>query len=54
MAALLTHAMVEQGLQFDRWEFGWIAEDNLLSMAALSRAVPMHKYKTYQMYERDL
>lgn len=54
MAALLTKAMLDQSQMFERWEFGWIAEDNLLSMAALSRAVPMRRYKTYQVYEREL
>ncbi len=51
---MLTKAMLDRALLFEHREFGWIAEENLLSMAALARAEPMRRYKKYQVYERSL
>ncbi len=54
ITALVTKPMTDRWMRYQRWEFGWIAEDNLPSMAALSRAMPLHQYKTYQLYEKPI
>lgn len=54
ISALVTKSMTDLWTQYSRWEFGWIAEDNLPSMDALERALPLHRYKTYQVYEAPL
>jgi len=54
VAALVTHSMTQLWNDFQSWEFGWIDEDNLPSMSALERALPLNRYKTYQVYERGL
>ncbi len=54
ISALVTKSMTDQWHKYSRWEFGWIAEDNLASMDALDRALPLRKYKTYQVYEMPI
>ena len=54
IAALLTKSMTDLTPQFKLWEFGWIAEDNLPSMSALDRALPLVRYKTYHVYEKPI
>ena len=54
ITALVTKPMTDRWMRYRCWEFGWIAEDNLPSMAALSRAMPLHQYKTYQVYEKPI
>lgn len=54
ISALVTKTMTDQWDQYERWEFGWIAEDNLASMDALDRALPLRRYKTWQVYEASL
>ncbi len=51
ISALVTKPMTDQWHRFSRWEFGWVDEDNLPSMDALKRALPLRRYKTYQVYE---
>ncbi len=54
ISALVTKSMTDQWYKYSRWEFGWIAEDNLASMDALDRALPLRKYKTWQVYEKPV
>lgn len=54
ISALVTKSMTDLWNRYERWEFGWIAEDNLASMDALDRALPLRKYKTYQVYEAPI
>jgi hypothetical protein len=54
ISALVTKSMTDQWNSYTRWEFGWIAEDNLASMDALDRALPLRRYKTWQVYERGI
>lgn len=54
ISALVTKTMTDQWNSYERWEFGWIAEDNLASMDALDRALPLRRYKTWQVYERRI
>jgi len=54
ISALVTKSMTDQWHKYSRWVFGWIAEDNLASMDALDRALPLRKYKTYQVYEMPI
>jgi hypothetical protein len=54
LSTLLTCKMMHQWPNFSRWEFGWIDEENARSISSLDRAVPLHQYKTYQVYEMPL
>jgi hypothetical protein len=54
ISAMVTKAMTDLWHEFTRWEFGWIDEANLPSMDALNRAMPLHRYKTYQVYQRSI
>lgn len=54
IATLVTKAMTDQWHKYRHWEFGWIAEDNLASMNTLERALPLRRYKTWQVYEGPL
>lgn len=54
IAALVTKATTDQWHRFTRWEFGWVDEENLPSMDALQRALPLRRYKTYQVYEMPI
>ncbi|MEQ1903033.1 MAG: hypothetical protein ABL888_02450 [Pirellulaceae bacterium] len=54
ISALVTKPMTDQWHRFSRWEFGWVDEDNLPSMDALQRALPLRRYKTYQVYEMPI
>ncbi len=54
IVSLLTRPMMHQWLKFRRWEFGWIAEENIRSLRSLERAIPLRKYKTYQVYEMPI
>ncbi len=51
VSSLICRELTEQMLVYDEWEFSWILEENLLSMAAMNRCVPTTRYKTYHLYE---
>lgn len=54
IATLLTKRMFDISPDYDRWEFGWIAEDNLPSIGILESAVPLIRYRTYHVYQKSL
>ncbi len=54
ISALVTKSMTDLWHKFTRWEFGWIDEENLASTDTLQRALPLRRYKTYQVYEQKL
>ena len=54
IASLICRELTEQMLVYDFWEFSWILEENLLSMAAMNRCVPTTRYKIYHLYETPI
>jgi len=54
ISTLVTKRMTDEWHRFSRWEFGWVDEDNLPSMDALQRCLPLRRYKTYQVYEMPI
>lgn len=53
-SVLLSRWMMESYRRYPKWEFSWIAEDNQASIDAVSHAVPVKKYKVFQLYERPI
>lgn len=53
-AMLLIQRLIDNYTAFDEWEFSWVLEDNLKSIRAIGRAMPLHQYKTYRLYERRI
>ena len=51
IAMLLIQRLVETYNAFDEWEFSWVMEDNLRSIRAIGRTLPLIKTKTYELYE---
>ncbi len=51
---LVTQEMTKIMPTYQEWEFSWIDEGNLLSMGAITRAVPSKIYKTYHLYEKPI
>ena len=54
IASLICRELTEQMSMYDEWEFSWIIEENLLSMAAMNRCVPTTRYKIYHLYEAPI
>ncbi len=54
LSVLLTKWMMDSYSQFRFWEFSWIAEDNVASIATMSEAVPVEQYKIFQLYEKPI
>ncbi|MCH2178785.1 MAG: hypothetical protein MK106_08270 [Mariniblastus sp.] len=57
VAPLLSIEMRRRGLADPRlvkWEFSWIAEENIKSIRVTQRTVPCYRYKTYRLYEKSL
>jgi GNAT superfamily N-acetyltransferase len=52
VAMMLIQRLIDRWNEYDEWEFSWVAEDNLKSIRAIERAVPVHQYKTYRLYEK--
>ena len=40
--------------EYEEWEFSWVVEDNLKSIRAISRTMPLIKHRVYQVYEKEL
>ena len=56
-APLLSIEMRRRGLadpSLGKWEFSWIAENNLKSIRNMQRAIPVHRYKVYRVYEKSI
>ena len=51
IAMLLIQGLVSNYNAFDEWEFSWVLEDNIRSIRAISRTLPLIKAMTYEVYE---
>ena len=54
VAMMLIKQLTDKYTAYDEWEFSWVQEDNLKSIRAIERAIPLHRYKTYRLYERKI
>ena len=54
VAMMLIKQLTDNYSAYDEWEFSWVQEDNLKSIRAIERAIPLHRYKTYRLYERKI
>lgn len=54
IAMLLIAKLVEMYDTFDEWEFSWVDTQNLKSLRAIERTLPLVKSKTYRLYEKPI
>jgi GNAT superfamily N-acetyltransferase len=54
IAMLLINRLTDLCEQFDEWEFSWVQEDNLKSIRAIGRALPLNRTKTYRLYQKPI
>lgn len=53
-ATLLIKQLSDRKEVYDEWEFSWVQEDNLKSIRAIARAMPLNQYKTYRLYQKTI
>jgi len=53
VTTLLIKQLSDRHEVFDEWEFSWVQEDNLKSIRAIERAMPLNRHKTYRLYQRS-
>ncbi len=51
VAMLLIKRLTDVYYAYKDWEFSWVVEDNLKSIRAIGRAVPLRQEKVYRIYE---
>ena len=54
IAMILISLLVDTFKEYETWEFSWVDSDNLKSLRAIERSVPLVKYKTYQLFEKAI
>lgn len=54
IAMLLISKFVETYRAYDEWEFSWVDSENMKSLRAIKRSVPLVKYKTYRLFEKPI
>jgi GNAT superfamily N-acetyltransferase len=54
VAMLLILELVQKYDAFEEWEFSWVVEDNMRSIRAIGRTIPLVKTKTYELYEKAI
>jgi GNAT superfamily N-acetyltransferase len=54
IAMILINQLTDRRHDFDEWEFSWVQEDNLKSIRAIERALPLNRSKTYRLYQKSL
>lgn len=54
IAILLIDGLVATYDAFDEWEFSWVLEDNVRSIRAIGRTLPLIKTKTYELFEKSV
>ncbi len=54
IAMILISLLVDTFKEYETWEFSWVDADNLKSLRAIERSVPLVKYKTYQLFEKAI
>ncbi|MEL7496415.1 MAG: GNAT family N-acetyltransferase [Planctomycetota bacterium] len=54
IAMLLMARLIERYNAFAEWEFSWVDSENMKSIRAIERTMPLVKTKTYQLFERAL
>jgi hypothetical protein len=54
VAMLLILGLVNTYDAFEEWEFSWVLEDNIRSIRAIGRTLPLVKTKTYELFEKPI
>jgi GNAT superfamily N-acetyltransferase len=54
IAMLLILGLVNTYDAFEEWEFSWVLEDNIRSIRAIGRTLPLVKTKTYELFEKPI
>ncbi len=54
IAMLLILGLVNTYDAFEEWEFSWVLEDNIRSIRAIGRTLPLVNTKTYELYEKPI
>lgn len=54
VAMMLIQCLVDNYDAFAEWEFSWVLEDNIRSIRAIGRTLPLIQTKTYELYETPL
>lgn len=54
IAMLLIAELIRRADSFREWEFSWVDSENLKSIRAIARAVPLKKLRSYQLLEGPL
>ena len=55
VAGQLIHRLyAESGLDYPGWELSWVDTENLRSIRAIQRFIPLQAYKTYRLYEKPI
>lgn len=54
IAMLLINQLTDRREEYDEWEFSWVQEDNLKSIRAIGRALPLNRTKTYRLYQKPI
>jgi GNAT superfamily N-acetyltransferase len=54
IAMLLIKQLADRHRAYDEWEFSWVHENNVKSLRAIERAMPLNHYKTYRLYQRTI
>lgn len=54
IAMLLIARLVEVYDQFDEWEFSWVDAENMKSIRAIERTLPLVQNKKFELYEKSL
>lgn len=51
IAILLIKKLTDVYNEYENWEFSWVVDDNLKSIRAIGRTMPLKKEKVYRLYE---
>jgi hypothetical protein len=43
-----------RSLNFQQWEFSWVDSENVASVRAIGRTMPLDHYKTLRLYEKPI
>ena len=54
VAMMLILQLVRNYKSYVEWEFSWVSEDNLRSIRAISRTLPLVLTKTYELFEKPI
>ncbi len=54
IAITLMKLLTDVSREYEEWELSWVVEDNLKSIRAIGRTLPLIKHKVYHLYEKPI